>query len=408
MTPLSTNSSSQQNNGKATLPSSLAAINRQMAGVRRLADELQDRERQNHDSIRLLTTTLDALDEGIVIVDSTGKILKINKTVERVWDYKSDELLGQDLDILVSGSWRSRNAPGLSQYLRTQDANMGGRPMEVEGLRKDGTAFPLEARFHEIQIPGQRLFTLLVRELTLHERAEDMPQPTEARQRALSEAAPLFQLQDSAAAVDARPGQLIGRKEGSYPAMELKQYLNIIWRWLWLVVLCGTVGGLTAFSVSQMTTPTYQASTTLLVSQEASLGSASQNYDALQVNQILAKTYASLLNKCPVLEAVVTDLRLAVDPELLANRVHAVPDASAPLLVLTVEDTDPQRAADIANEIVNVFNAQNRDQQNQRYTATKRSLEEELASVQVDIDRTQAQLDTRGCAPPPHPHPQLY
>jgi non-specific protein-tyrosine kinase len=93
-----------------------------------------------------------------------------------------------------------------------------------------------------------------------------------------------------------------------------------------------------------------------------------------------------------VLEEVVANLKLADDPDALAGQITVSAVRDTQLIILTVEDTDPQRAADIANETVRVFSRQNQALQTSRYVDTRQSLERELAKVQLDIDRTQAGL----------------
>src|SRR5689334_14788688 len=127
----------------------------------------------------------------------------------------------------------------------------------------------------------------------------------------------------------------------------LKQYAALLWRWSWLIVLCATLAGAVAYGVSAQTLPTYQASITLLVNQ-ARAANSGPDYNALLTAERLAKTYAELMRKRPALDAVIANLKLDGDAEALAKRVSVAPVLNTQLLVLTVEDTDPQRAADIA------------------------------------------------------------
>lgn len=169
--------------------------------------------------------------------------------------------------------------------------------------------------------------------------------------------------------------------------MEIKQYIQTIRRWAWLLIVCTTIGGVTAFAVSRMIVPIYEAKTTLLVD----IGS--RNYNDLLVNQILAKTFESLMNKQPVLEQVVANLNLELDPRDLADNIQTVASPNGQLIILTVSDTDPQRAADIANEITKVFSAQDRASQESTYALAKDKLIAELAQVQQDLDHTRVRLD---------------
>ena len=175
--------------------------------------------------------------------------------------------------------------------------------------------------------------------------------------------------------------------------LALLQYVSILWRWSWLIVLCMTLAGAAAYFYSLQATPVYQASASLLINQ-ARTGNSSADYNALLTGERLAQTYAELIRKRPVLEAVISNLQLPADADTLSKRVSIAPVRNTQLLNLTVEDSDPQRAADIANELVRVFGQQNQAQQTSRYADTRQSLERELTKVQADIDSTQASLTT--------------
>src|SRR6266487_6107574 len=142
--------------------------------------------------------------------------------------------------------------------------------------------------------------------------------------------------------------------------MELKQYLRLLWRWSWLMALITALAGITAYVVSSQTVPVYEASITLLINQ-TSAGSASPDLNSLRTSEGLARTYVELLRKRPVLEAVIAKLKLNTDPEQLTKLIQVTVIRDTQLMVLAVEDTNPQRAADIANEIVRAFSQQNRE-----------------------------------------------
>jgi uncharacterized protein involved in exopolysaccharide biosynthesis len=91
--------------------------------------------------------------------------------------------------------------------------------------------------------------------------------------------------------------------------MELRQYARLIWRWLWLIIVCALLAGGAAYAVSANTAPVYQSSISLLINQARS-GNSSADYSALLTGERLAKTYAELMRKRPVLEAVIANLAL--------------------------------------------------------------------------------------------------
>ncbi|MBN1429858.1 MAG: polysaccharide biosynthesis tyrosine autokinase [Anaerolineae bacterium] len=172
--------------------------------------------------------------------------------------------------------------------------------------------------------------------------------------------------------------------------MELRQYLLLARRWWWLVILLAVLGGGVSFGISLFKDPIYEASTNVLIYQAP--GSLPDE-QAVLAGQRVAATYAELLHQRPVLEKVIADLGLATSPDLLERQITATPIRDTNLLVLSVRDTDPQRAADIANKIVAVFVEQNQEDQANRYADQLAILSEEIQRSQADIDNTEARLE---------------
>jgi len=77
--------------------------------------------------------------------------------------------------------------------------------------------------------------------------------------------------------------------------MELRQYLSIVLKWLWLIVLGTLLAGGAAYVVSKNTIPVYQASATLLISEGRSPDIS--DYTSLLTSERLAKTYAERFTK---------------------------------------------------------------------------------------------------------------
>lgn len=174
--------------------------------------------------------------------------------------------------------------------------------------------------------------------------------------------------------------------------MELKHYLMTLLRWWWLVALVTAASGGTAYLISQRSTPIYESSTTLLINQ-VNAENASIDLNALRTSEGLALTYVTLLVKRPVMEATIANLNLPLTPQALTKQVEVTVVRDTQLLVLTVEDRDPQRAADIANEIVRVFSKQNHELLVSRYASSKENFEQELERIRTYLNDTQKSLD---------------
>lgn len=173
--------------------------------------------------------------------------------------------------------------------------------------------------------------------------------------------------------------------------MELKKYMRLLWRWWWVVVFGAALGGAGAYAVSKRTTPVYESSTTLLINQ-ASSNKTNPSYNDVLAGEHLAKTYAELLRKQPVLERVIANLGLSISPATLAERVRVSVVRETLLVIVTVEDTNPAQAATIADEIAAVFWQQSRERQVSRYALLKQTLQNEVAKEQLVINTIQTDL----------------
>jgi two-component system sensor kinase FixL len=109
---------------------------------------------------------IDSAMDGIVVIDAHGRIEAFNHAAERLFGYTIDEVLGQNVDVLMPSPYREEHDAYLSRYLATGRAKIISSGREVQGLRKDGTTFPLHLSVGEITIQGERKFTGILHDLT--------------------------------------------------------------------------------------------------------------------------------------------------------------------------------------------------------------------------------------------------
>lgn len=147
--------------------------------------------------------------------------------------------------------------------------------------------------------------------------------------------------------------------------MELKYYLSILWKWAWLLILTPLLAGTSSLLVSQRMEPIYQATTTILIS-PAGGGSDALNYNSLLTTERVAKTYAELITKRPLMERVVDDLHLNLTPYQLSRKINVVQPSNTQLLELRVEDSNPELAITIANSTADSFLRQHNQRRSDR------------------------------------------
>ncbi len=131
-------------------------------GVVGVAHDITERK----EAAETLSTVLDAVGEGIVTIDSDGKIVMVNPEAQEIFGYDREELLGASLQMLMPVQYRAAHRAGLERYFATGEAHVLGKRVELEGLHRDGHTFPLEFRVQEAFLRGETHFTASVRDVT--------------------------------------------------------------------------------------------------------------------------------------------------------------------------------------------------------------------------------------------------
>jgi two-component system sensor kinase FixL len=104
--------------------------------------------------------------DGIVVIDSRGRIESFNPAAERLFGYLEADIIGQNVHILMPSPYREEHDYYLERYLRTGAAKIIGIGREVTGKRRDGTTFPVHLSVGEMAVNGERKFTGILHDLS--------------------------------------------------------------------------------------------------------------------------------------------------------------------------------------------------------------------------------------------------
>ena len=131
-----------------------------------------------HTAERLFLESLEANPDAVVLVDEAGHILHSNERIQDVFGYRRAELLGRPLDVLIPERFRTRHGGHLVNYFRSAGARRMGTALELKGLHKDGSEFPIDVALSQLHADGQLLVAAAIRDMSLYRKLE-----AELRQR---------------------------------------------------------------------------------------------------------------------------------------------------------------------------------------------------------------------------------
>jgi PAS domain S-box-containing protein len=104
--------------------------------------------------------------DAIVSADSQGNIAYFNRAAERIFGYFSKEIVGQPLTVLMPERFRNLHRQGIDRFLRTGEARVIGKTVELVGRRRDDTEFPLELSLSSCKTSDGIFFTGILSDIT--------------------------------------------------------------------------------------------------------------------------------------------------------------------------------------------------------------------------------------------------
>jgi len=125
---------------------------------------------------------LEAALDAVITMDHRGQVLGWNHAAETTFGYRADEAIGREMaELIVPPALRAAHRKGLARFLETGQPSVLDRRLELIGLHKNGTEFPVELTITRIGLPGPPTFTGYLRDITDRKQAEAELQASRAR-----------------------------------------------------------------------------------------------------------------------------------------------------------------------------------------------------------------------------------
>lgn len=110
--------------------------------------------------------------DAIVTADSKGIILDWNKGAEKIFGYMESEIVGQSLTSIMPENYRYPHNNGIKRIEKSGEKHIIGNTVELHGLHKNGTVFPLELSIADWETSKGKYFTGIMRDITKRIRVE--------------------------------------------------------------------------------------------------------------------------------------------------------------------------------------------------------------------------------------------
>ncbi len=116
---------------------------------------------------------VEAAPDAMVILDEDGRISLVNAQTMKLFDYEREELIGQQVEVLVPHRFRGRHPNHRREYSANPRVRGMGTELDLYGLRRDGTEFPIEISLSPMETDSGVSISAAIRDVTERKRAEE-------------------------------------------------------------------------------------------------------------------------------------------------------------------------------------------------------------------------------------------
>jgi len=123
--------------------------------------------------------------DAIIIGDQTGNIVFWNRGAETIFGYRSEDVVGQSLTMLMPERYRAQHQRGMARFSQTGETHILGKTVELHGRRRTGEEFPLELTLSSWKENQQPFFSGIIRDISQRKAAEEALRKSEEKYRTI-------------------------------------------------------------------------------------------------------------------------------------------------------------------------------------------------------------------------------
>ncbi len=163
----------------------LRATLRKAVGDKALSVKAARVEHALTESQERFRSLVESATDAIVVADHRGRIVSWNRAASTLFGYAEAEVLGRPLTDLMPARYRDAHQKGLQRLRAGGEARLIGKVVELEGLRKDGSEFPLELSLATWQTQTETFFSGIIRDISERKQVQATLAASEERFRSL-------------------------------------------------------------------------------------------------------------------------------------------------------------------------------------------------------------------------------
>ncbi len=148
------------------------ALGRLLHSKELIRQKVQERTKDLQESEGRQRAVLNTTIDSILTINQQGMIQSFNPAAEIMFGYKSDEIIGKNVSLLMPDPYQSEHDGYLESFVKTGEAKIIGSTREIEAKRKDGSLFPIELSVSEVELQNEKLFSGIIRDITKQKEAE--------------------------------------------------------------------------------------------------------------------------------------------------------------------------------------------------------------------------------------------
>jgi protein-histidine pros-kinase len=176
---------------------------------------------------------LESMPDAILMVDSSGSIVRANRQAERLFGYEQRDLVGEAIELLLPSRFKDGHIAHRREFFRQPRTRAMGLGLELYGLRKSGEEFPVEISLSPLETDRGLFVVSAIRDITERKKIEHMLQQKNEELRRAAEAKDRFlatmshELRTPLNAIIGFTGTLLMKLPGPLTADQEKQLSTI-------------------------------------------------------------------------------------------------------------------------------------------------------------------------------------